>query len=88
MANNINNNIQQVSVTVPWLSFLGIAFVVLKLLHVISWSWFWVTMPFWISFAIIFGIFAIWMAVLVVIFIVGVIADFIRAISQKFRKRV
>ena len=26
---------------------LGIAFVVLRLCHVIDWSWWWVTAPFW-----------------------------------------
>jgi len=26
---------------------LGVAFVVLKLTHVIDWSWWWVTAPFW-----------------------------------------
>lgn len=26
---------------------LGIAFVILKLCHVIDWSWWWVTLPFW-----------------------------------------
>jgi phosphoglycerol transferase MdoB-like AlkP superfamily enzyme len=29
------------------LGLLGIAFVVLKLCHVIDWSWWWVTCPFW-----------------------------------------
>jgi hypothetical protein len=28
---------------------LGIAFIVLKLLGVINWSWWWVLSPFWIS---------------------------------------
>lgn len=29
------------------LAILGTAFVVLKLCHVIDWSWWWVTAPFW-----------------------------------------
>lgn len=29
------------------LGLLGIAFVVLKLVGVINWSWWWVTVPFW-----------------------------------------
>lgn len=29
------------------LGLLGVAFVVLKLCHVIDWSWWWVTLPFW-----------------------------------------
>lgn len=35
---------------------LGVAFVVLKLTHYINWSWWWVTMPFWIGLAIFFAI--------------------------------
>ena len=29
------------------LGLLGVAFVVLKLIGVINWSWWWVTLPFW-----------------------------------------
>lgn len=29
------------------LSLLGTAFVVLKLMHIIDWSWWWVTAPLW-----------------------------------------
>lgn len=32
---------------------LGVAFIVLKLCHVIDWSWWWVLSPFWISFGIL-----------------------------------
>jgi len=35
------------------LGLLGIAFVVLKLCGVISWSWWWVTAPFWGGLAIV-----------------------------------
>jgi phosphoglycerol transferase MdoB-like AlkP superfamily enzyme len=34
------------------LGLLGVAFVILKLCGVISWSWWWVTAPFWGGFAI------------------------------------
>lgn len=34
------------------LGLLGVAFVVLKLTGYITWSWWWVTAPFWIGFAI------------------------------------
>ena len=33
------------------LGLLGVAFIVLKLLHVIEWSWWWVLAPFWIPLA-------------------------------------
>ena len=32
---------------------LGIAFIVLKLCHVIDWSWLWVTCPLWAGLAIV-----------------------------------
>lgn len=32
---------------------LGVAFIVLKLTHVIAWSWLWVLAPFWIPLAIL-----------------------------------
>lgn len=41
------------------LPILGIIFVTLKLLDVITWSWLWVTAPFWGAFVlwiIIFGL--------------------------------
>ncbi len=38
------------------LGLLGVAFVVLKLTHVINWSWWWVTAPFWGGFALVVGI--------------------------------
>ncbi len=34
------------------LGLLGIAFVVLKLMGYITWSWWWVTAPFWGGFAV------------------------------------
>lgn len=38
---------------------LGIAFIVLKLCHVIEWSWWWVLAPFWIPVTIAIIIIAI-----------------------------
>lgn len=35
---------------------LGVVFVTLKVLHIINWSWWWVTLPFWGGFALFFGI--------------------------------
>ena len=36
-----------------------IVFLVLKLTHVIDWSWWWVTAPLWIPAGIVLGIFAL-----------------------------
>lgn len=35
------------------LGLLGVTFVVLKLIGVINWSWWWVTLPFWGGLALI-----------------------------------
>lgn len=43
---------------------LTVAFVVLKLMHYIDWSWWWVLSPLWISLAM----------VVVILSIVGVVA--------------
>jgi hypothetical protein len=42
---------------------LGIVFIVLKLIGVISWSWWWVLAPFWIPLAIV-----IFCAIIIAIF--------------------
>ena len=41
------------------LSLLGVAFVVLKLCGVITWSWWWVTAPFWGGLAIVAACFLV-----------------------------
>lgn len=44
------------STTISGISFIGIltiVFIVLKLTHVITWTWFWVLSPLWILFALI-----------------------------------
>ena len=38
---------------------LFLIFLVLKLCGVIAWSWWWVTCPLWIGFAILFGMIAL-----------------------------
>ena len=38
------------------LGVLGIVFVTLKLLDIIDWSWWWVTLPFWGGLALVLGI--------------------------------
>lgn len=44
------------------LGLLGVAFVVLKLCHVINWPWLWVLAPFWVGLVVI----------LVILLIVGI----------------
>lgn len=54
------------------IGLLGVLFVGLKLGHVIAWSWWWVTAPFWGGFA-----------VFAAIFMVAVFAVIIGAIGEK-----
>ncbi len=42
------------------LGLLGVVFVVLKLTHVIDWSWWYVTLPFWGGFALLIVGATIW----------------------------
>lgn len=56
---------------------LGVVFVTLKLCHVIHWSWWWVTCPFWAPVAIVFLVLACLFAFAGVCFaIAGIIAGF------------
>lgn len=47
------------------LSFLTIAFIVLKLLGYISWSWWWVLAPVWIPIALVLVLFIIGILVII-----------------------
>ena len=64
MRNNNNNttNIETVSVGTSFVGLLTIAFIVLKLTKVITWSWWWVLSPIWIT----------WGLVIVMLFILGI----------------
>lgn len=42
-----------------FLVLLGLIFIVLKLTGFINWSWWWVTMPFWVGIAITTSIISI-----------------------------
>ena len=59
-----NNNDNKTSKGIGFLGLLAIAFIVLKLVGVISWSWLWVLSPLWIPIVIaLLGImvFVIWL---------------------------
>lgn len=63
---DVRVKVQQSASGVSALGLLGVLFVALKLLGVISWSWWWVTAPFWgpLALALAVGvgvlIFAVW----------------------------
>lgn len=46
---NINNSSSSSSSGIGFVGLLTIVFIVLKLLKVITWSWWWVLSPLWIS---------------------------------------
>jgi phosphoglycerol transferase MdoB-like AlkP superfamily enzyme len=66
---NKSNNSSAASGGVGFAGLLTIAFIVLKLTNVISWSWWWVLSPLWISAALV---------ILIMIIIFGVLAWFYR----------
>jgi hypothetical protein len=44
---------------------LGVVFVTLKLCHVINWSWWWVTAPFWGGLLVVLGLVGIALVVFI-----------------------
>lgn len=60
--NENKNNTVSISGLLPTL--LGVAFIVLKLVGVIHWSWVWVLSPFWIPLVVALLIFAVFMIIL------------------------
>lgn len=48
---------------------LGIAFIVLKLIGVISWSWLWVLAPFWIPISVGVLFILVWIVLKIIILI-------------------
>lgn len=56
-------------ITFPMLLFL--VFLVLKLTNVITWSWWWITAPLWVTPAIVISIFLIVSIIFLLIFIFG-----------------
>lgn len=50
------------------LGLLGVVFVTLKLLGIITWSWWWVTLPFWGGFALVLPLVLLVVVLLWVIF--------------------
>jgi hypothetical protein len=49
-------------------TLLLVAFIVLKLCHVIEWAWVWVLSPLWIPFTL-------WLIIVVVVLFIGWIAN-------------
>lgn len=65
----MSNNSASINIGGGFGSMLLVAFIVLKLCHVINWSWWWVLCPLWIGPLILFG--------LLILLIVGYLLAFI-----------
>lgn len=61
------NQVKVINKGIGPLSLLGIAFVVMKIMGYITWSWWWVLAPFWIPVAIAVTLIAILMFFLVLL---------------------
>ena len=66
--NKLKNNQDRINITFPILPLLTIAFIVLKLCKVITWSWWWVLAPTWIPAAL--GILIIIIVLIIWLFLV------------------
>jgi hypothetical protein len=61
-----NNNEVNVSLGGGFSGLLFIAFLILKLCNVITWSWWWVTAPLWIPVAFVLVVLIIYIIVLAI----------------------
>lgn len=52
--NNYNSSNSSNNSGIGFFGLLAIVFIVLKLMNIISWSWWWVLAPLWLPFCIIF----------------------------------
>ena len=77
---NENRNNSGTAGGIGFCGLLTIAFIVLKLTGVISWSWLWVLAPIWIPTAIV-------LAVLLVVLIVVLVKEGVKQTEEKQRQK-
>ena len=80
MNSNSNNN-GSAAGGIGFCGLLTIAFIVLKLTGVISWSWLWVLAPIWIPTAIV-------LAVLLVVLIVVLVKEGVKQTEERQRREL
>jgi len=56
---NLRNKVSENKSGISFLGLLGLAFIILRLVGVIDWSWWYVTLPLWGPIAIALAILAI-----------------------------
>lgn len=62
----MSNNNEAASGGIGILGLLGVLFVALKLTDVITWSWWYVTLPFWGGIALVLGFLLVMFLVLLI----------------------
>jgi len=62
---NKNSSSSSSSAGIGFTGLLTVAFIVLKLCHVINWAWVWVLSPLWISFLLVILVFAIYLGIII-----------------------
>ena len=67
---------------------LFIVFLVLKLTNNIDWSWWWVTSPLWIPFALVIGIIFIAFLIVVIALTFGASLEDIKINADKVRNKL
>lgn len=83
-------NQQQTQAGTSVLGLLGIAFVVMKLIGiepVASWSWWWVTAPFWGGFALVLGILVLLFVMYCMAMGIAAVWDWVEAKQKKRKER-
>ena len=64
----MNSNNRSTYTGISFTGLLTIVFIVLKLTHVINWSWWWVTAPLW-------GSLALGIIIILIAFIIAIIVE-------------
>jgi len=65
-SNSNSNNSSARSGGIGFCGLLAIVFIVLKLCHIIEWSWLWVLSPLWIPFTIVLVILIVILLVMLI----------------------
>lgn len=65
---------------------LGVVFVTLKLCHVIDWSWWWVTCPFWGVPAIILAVCVLGFSIAGILYLAAGVPALLEFLSERNRR--
>lgn len=76
-----------VNVSYPIFGLLGIAFIVLKLLDVITWAWIWVLAPFWMPFALMLCIALLIGSIIGIYYLGKFLVQFLHTVYFNFKHR-